>query len=541
MRQPRLRPGELPPRQLFPIAAKYAVVTAVLLVVFLWIVVQSVLGVSREKVDTAINRTGVMAASFARQLDPFWAKSGGYRSEQQVLLEERLRQQAADSPEILDIIVLDALKSKYLGRAGSGNSVEIGEITTVIDSPAAEKAGVTIKSGRLNNRRTRSYECPIVYEDREVGYVVVFLSADSIDELEDQLTSSAIQYVLLALLIGIPVVLIAGWVLTGPIRILKRDMETVAEGDLDHQSSVRTSDELGSLAAAFNRMTHQLADAQEAELRQLSLERDLSIANRIQGSLLPDSVPELTGYELGVHYVSAKEVGGDYYDFIPLEGGRIGIVVADVSGKGIPGSLVMTMTRSLVRMAAHAHPRVGDVLARVNENLSRDMTRGMFVTLIYFDFTPETGKLSVGRAGHNPAYLFQAARGSIGQIQPSGIALGMDKGPLFEESLKVGTFSLEVGDFLVLYTDGVVEAMDVAGNEYTTERFVAVLEAVREYDAQTIVETIVADLAEHTTGADPSDDVTLVILKRVSAGEGEATEPGSGELPLAPDAEDSGP
>ena len=540
MRQPRLRPGELPPRQLFPIAAKYAVVTAVLLVVFLWIVVQSVLGVSREKVDTAINRTGVMAASFARQLDIYWAGPGGLTSDQLEKLEESLRRKAADSPEILDIIILDRLEN-MLANAIGARSATITKFGTEVRSAAAERAGVTIRSGKLNGRRTRSYECPIVYQGSDVAFVIVFLSADSIDELEDQLTSGAIRNVFLALLVGIPIVLLAGWILTGPIRILKRDMETVAEGDLDHQSSVRTSDELGSLAAAFNRMTHQLADAQEAELRQLSLERDLSIANRIQGSLLPDSVPELTGYELGVHYVSAKEVGGDYYDFIPLEGGRIGIVVADVSGKGIPGSLVMTMTRSLVRMAAHAHPRVSDVLARVNENLSRDMTRGMFVTLIYFDFTPETGKLSVGRAGHNPAYLFQAARGSIGQIQPSGIALGMDKGPLFEESLKVGTFSLEVGDFLVLYTDGVVEAMDVAGNEYTTERFVAVLEAVREYDAQTIVETIVADLAEHTAGADPSDDVTLVILKRVSAGEGEATEPGSGELPLAPDAEDSGP
>ncbi len=517
----RHRPGEQVPTQTIPIAVKYAVVTAVLLVVFLIFVARSDLRLSLSSVDREINQTGILAAMFASETDPFWAdnRPSSEKAEAQTKLAAQLRARIEDpaAAEVLDIIIFGPRGETFIERAGAGNKINLENLQP-LQSEEGTRAGVEIQTGFLSTagskRRVRFFERPIQFEGRVVGFVQVFLSADRIDDLERKLSSSVIRNVLIALVIGIPVVLFVGRVLTGPIRELKRDMERVAQGDLDHQSAVRSHDELGSLAAAFNRMTHQLSDAQAQELRRLSLERDLAIATRIQSALLPETLPAIDGYQIAAYYASAKEVGGDYYDFIPLEGDRLGIVVADVSGKGIPGSLVMTMTRSLVRMAAHAHNRVSDLLSVVNESLSRDMTRGMFVTLIYFDFDPASGRLEVGRAGHNPAYLYQAAKGSIGQIQPSGIALGMDPGPLFSQALQIGKFHLEIGDFLVLYTDGVIEAMDVDGNEYTPERFVAVLEAVQEHDAETIVQTVIADLADHTRGAEPSDDVTLLIVKR---------------------------
>ncbi len=519
---PRIRQSELAPAQTIPIAAKYAVVSAILLVSFLVFVAQSDLRLAVATVDEQINRTGIKdAAWLSNEIDPFWAKSEHTDSvAAQSRLEELLRQRIQDpsaKSEVLDISVLGPQKQTFIARAWEGSKLS-WDPTGQYSSEMAAVAGVEIQSGSLTvggrERRVRFFEKPIELDGRVVGYIQVFLSADRIDLLVAELRSSVVTNVLIALVIGIPVVLLVGTFLTRPVRELKRDMETVASGDLSHQSSVRSGDELGSLAAAFNRMTHQLSDAQEQELRRQALERDLSIATRIQSSLLPEKLPQISGYQLAAHYVPAKEVGGDYYDFIALDGHRYGIVVADVSGKGIPGSLVMTMTRSLVRMAAHSHPRVCELLGQVNSNLSRDMTRGMFVTLIYFDFSPTDGRLQVGRAGHNPAYLYQAQKGSIGQIQPSGIALGMDAGPLFDQNLQVGQFYLESGDFLVLYTDGVIEAMDVDGNEYTPERFVAVLEAVKDHDAQTIVQAVIDDLAEHTAGAEPSDDVTLLVLKR---------------------------
>jgi sigma-B regulation protein RsbU (phosphoserine phosphatase) len=314
--------------------------------------------------------------------------------------------------------------------------------------------------------------------------------------------------------VALPIVLFVGFLLTRPVRELKRDMEVVASGNLEHQSSLRSHDELGSLAAAFNRMTHKLADAQQAEIRRQALERELSIATQIQAALLPERVPELPHTELASHCLSAKEVGGDYYDFIPLAGGRLGIVIADVSGKGIPAGLVMTMTRSLVRMAAHVHERVGDLLAAVNASLSRDMTRGMFVTMTYIAYDPASGRIQLGRAGHDPAFLHQSAKGKIGTLQPGGMALGMDSGELFRQSLQVGELTLASGDFLVLYTDGVTEAMDRGGQVFGAERLVAVLERACAEGAAGIVEAVVRDVAAHTAGAEQSDDITMIVLKR---------------------------
>lgn len=508
-----------------PIAVKYAGVTAVLLVTFLLFVARSDLRLAVQTADETINNTGIkLAMMFSEEIEPFWARTGRTGAENseaqeslQAMLGERIAHPAANR-DVLDVVVLGADRQTFIAHGRTGRELTL-ERSRSLETEAATRAGVEVRTGFLSaggrSQRVRFFERPIDFEDRQVGYVQVFLSADAIDRLNSDLTESVLVNCLIALIIGIPVVLLVGSLLTRPVRTLKRDMEAVAAGDLEHQSTVRSRDELGSLAAAFNGMTRRLAEAREQELRTQALERDLSIATRIQSALLPEKLPEIPGYELAAHYVSAKEVGGDYYDFIKLGDDRYGFVVADVSGKGIPGSLVMTMTRSLVRMAARVHPRVSDLLTRVNSSLTRDMTRGMFVTLIYIDFTPSDGKVRIARAGHNPAYLYQAAQGTIGQLAPSGIALGMDA-KVFPDQLQVGEFTLAPGDFLVLYTDGIIEAMDPDANEYTPERFAAVLEAVPEHDAETIVATVVADLADHTMGAEPSDDVTLLVLKRLS-------------------------
>ncbi len=521
----RIRPGEIAPTQMVPIAVKYAGISAILLILFLVFVARSDLRIAVATADERINRNGIqLALMFSEAVDPFWAdgtpetKHSQAQSALQLLLETRIQDPALEE-DVLDVLVFGSDRNLFVARArGSVRRLSF-EREQTLETAAGSRAGVEIRTGFLADQRARFFERPIFHEGNPVGAVQVFLSAAVIDHLGDELQASVLLNGLIALGVGIPVVLLVGTLLTRPIRELKRDMETVAAGDLEHQSAVRSHDELGKLAAAFNRMTHQLAEAQEQELRRQALERELSIATRIQSALLPETLPEVPGYQLSAHYLSAKEVGGDYYDFIPLDGERFGIVVADVSGKGIPGSLVMTMTRSLVRMAASIHPRVSDLLAQVNASLSRDMTRGMFVTMVYLAWDPGSGKIQIGRAGHDPVFLYQASEGAIGQLQPGGIALGMDRGPIFNQNLQVGEVALEPGDFLVLYTDGVTEAMDPEAREYTPERFVAVLEAAKDGSADAIIEAVIQDLAEHTAGAEQSDDVTLLVLKReVAAG-----------------------
>ena len=315
------------------------------------------------------------------------------------------------------------------------------------------------------------------------------------------------------LLLGIPFVPLVGFLLTRPIRRLREDMTLVARGDLQHQSTVSTTDELGALASSFNRMTRFLAEAREQELHAQAVARDLSIATRIQNALLPEELPEISGIEMACYYQPAREVGGDYYDVISLPGGRAGIVVADVSGKGLAGSLVMTMTRSLVRMAARTQLDAASILEEVNASLSRDMTEGMFVTLAWAELDDERSQVRIARAGHNPPLLLRAS-GRVEQFQPGGISLGMDPGPLFSQSLEVSHVDLAPGDSLILYTDGIVEAMNHDGVEYGLERFAQILQNLTAAAPEEVVEGVVTDLARHVAGAEASDDITLVVARR---------------------------
>jgi len=294
-------------------------------------------------------------------------------------------------------------------------------------------------------------------------------------------------------------------------------MVQVSRGNLDHQSTVSTTDELGALASSFNRMTRFLADAREQELHAQAVARDLSIATRIQNALLPETLPEISGIEIARYYQPAKEVGGDYYDVFDLPGDRAGIVVADVSGKGLAGSLVMTMTRSLVRMAARIQPDAASILGEVNASLSRDMTEGMFVTMAWAELDHDRGRVRIARAGHNPPLILRRS-GRVEQFQPEGIALGMDPGPIFRRSLEVSDVDLAAGDSLILYTDGIVEAMDHDGEEYGLKRFARILQSLNEATPDDLVEGVLADLALHVAGAEASDDITLVVARRELTG-----------------------
>lgn len=504
-----------------PIAIKYGVVSALLLIASMVFLGSSVYFVSVRTADREINDKGIKAALLvATSIDPVWAddeRSNDEKSRAQIRVGEQLRdfhaQKGAEG--VLDIVIFEDAKpdSKYVEAASGSNRLDwaAGDL---LESAEADRAGVVVRAGELEGSAFRSYGAPLLLGDERAGYVRVFISAAEIDKLRGELMQSVTLMTLLALLVSIGVGILVGSLLTRPVRVLKSDMAIVARGDLSHKSAVRTGDELEALAHAFNRMTTHLAEAQELEASRKALERELAIATRIQNALLPDEVPEIPGYQLATYYESAKEVGGDYYDFIEIGQNRYGVVVADVSGKGIPGSLVMTMTRSLIRMAARDSGDPARILGRANASLFTDMTRGMFVTCIYCDFDANRGTVAVGRAGHNAAYHYRAAEARLDELQPGGIALGFDPGATFDQNLEIAEYALQPGDFLVLYTDGIIEAMDPEQNEYTPERFAAVLEACHEYTAEEIVATVLADVEEHAQGAEPSDDITLVIIKR---------------------------
>jgi sigma-B regulation protein RsbU (phosphoserine phosphatase) len=263
-------------------------------------------------------------------------------------------------------------------------------------------------------------------------------------------------------------------------------------------------------------MTAGLKTAEEAKLAQKAAEQELALASRIQSRLLPGTPPVIHGLELAVHYVPAKVVGGDYYDFLRLGSEALGLAVADVSGKGVPASLIMTMTRSLLRMAAREARTTARTVELLNRSLTPDLNPGMFVTLAYCIIGLEARTVELVRAGHNPPFLVRAADGKVERLAPRGVGLGLDrKGGLFEAELETARFRLESGDCLVLYTDGVVEAKDRAGKDYGEDRLASVLAASAKGPARGIVDAIVKDVARHERGAEAADDVTIVVVKAV--------------------------
>ncbi|MDJ0837145.1 MAG: SpoIIE family protein phosphatase [Acidobacteriota bacterium] len=245
-------------------------------------------------------------------------------------------------------------------------------------------------------------------------------------------------------------------------------------------------------------------------LAKQALESELSIARDIQRHFLPKESPEMEGWELATRYESARQVGGDFYDFIPFEDGDWGFVIADVAGKGVPASLVMVLARSLVRAVAYEHGKPLPTISRVNDHLLEQVTPDRFLSLFYTVLTPGTGELRYVRAGHNPPFHYHYATGEVTKLSPKGMVIGVSDLLVLEE----GRVTMEPGDCLLLYTDGVTEAMDVLGMDYGEGRLISTLKKNGSQNAELIADAVKADVADFVAGAPPSDDLTLVVLKR---------------------------
>jgi serine phosphatase RsbU (regulator of sigma subunit) len=343
-------------------------------------------------------------------------------------------------------------------------------------------------------------------------YVSVFIKADRLDTIKSALWQRIGIVTLCGAAAGILLTMLITAVLTGPIRELEQDIGQVAEGDLTHQSSVRVRDEIGALAHVFNIMTRNLKTAQNNAVERKAFERELNIAKEIQEKLLPERIPQIPGIDIHSHYKSAKEVGGDYYDFIVIDQTHLGIIVADVAGKGIPGAMVMTMARSLVRLASVRNVSPGDTFKKVNRILAKDIRRGMFVTAAYMVLNVKTKSLRVASAGHNPVVLYRAKSGENELIKPAGIALGFDKGTIFDNHIKEVEVQLEPGDRIVTYTDGVNEAMNNDSEEFGDERFYDLVKKHATKPSKDFVEAIVSALDKHRGKAEQSDDITITTL-----------------------------
>jgi serine phosphatase RsbU (regulator of sigma subunit)/predicted ester cyclase len=243
------------------------------------------------------------------------------------------------------------------------------------------------------------------------------------------------------------------------------------------------------------------------------IDQELQVARRIQHASLPEEVPTLEGWQISPYYQPAREVGGDFYDFHFLSEGRVGLVVGDATGKGVPAALVMSTTCGMLQLAARAldSPSPGEVLEQVNETLFARIPSNMFVTCFYAILEPKSGPLSYANAGHDLPYLWRA--GAAQELRARGMPLGLMPGMHYEQKQIV----LQKGDSTLLYTDGLVEAHDPKGEMFGFPRL-QVLVSEHAEEERSLQEALLEELYSFVgEGWEQEDDITLVTLRRSSS------------------------
>ncbi|MFN0085460.1 MAG: PP2C family protein-serine/threonine phosphatase [Blastocatellia bacterium] len=245
------------------------------------------------------------------------------------------------------------------------------------------------------------------------------------------------------------------------------------------------------------------------------LKAEFDVARRAQEHMLPDAPPTLAGFRISAVCLPSKEVGGDLYDFLRLPDGKTGIVVADVSGKGVPASLYMTLTKGLLDSVSEDKSDPGEILREVNRHLYTVCQRKMFVTLFLGVLDPVGKTLSYARAGHNPPVHRRALDRATSLLKPRGMGLGLNSGRIFDQSLHVDTIRLQSRDKLFFYSDGITEAMNARNDEYGEERLMKLAEKVDDLTAEASLNAVMEDVRMFLGPNPPQDDQTLVVLEVV--------------------------
>lgn len=277
--------------------------------------------------------------------------------------------------------------------------------------------------------------------------------------------------------------------------------------------------DLDDLSVTIEKAIAQIAYIKRMEMEHKQLEGikdDLAVASQIQLSILPRIFPPFPDctdkLDIAASMHAAKDVGGDFYDFFRIDDDHIGFVMADVSGKGIPAAIFMAVSRTVIRTTAIQGMSPSACIARSNTLIAKESSNGMFVTVFYGIYNVKTGEITYCNAGHNSPFILKE-NGKVEELPMStNLIVGIMEGFEFEE----GRCQLEQGDTLFTYTDGVSEAMDVNLKMFGEDRMKASLAKVPHHTCQQIIDTMKADVADFTIGAEQSDDITMLALKRLS-------------------------
>ncbi len=263
-----------------------------------------------------------------------------------------------------------------------------------------------------------------------------------------------------------------------------------------------------SAFALYNAIIYSMANEKKR------LDHDLEIARDIQRILLPSEAPAIDGFQISGINVPARLVSGDYFDYIRVDDERLGVAIADVSGKGVPASLIMAICRSVLRAEAARNPSPADVLRKVNRQLYPDIKEDMFISMAYLILDHHRDSITLARAGHDAPLLYKQQSQTVTPVKSPGMVVGIDSGNVFDRLTVDFAISLERDDCLVLYTDGVTETLNAEEDEFGLDRVIQAVRARANDGAQAIVKKIIQDVRDFTGSLPQNDDITLIAIRK---------------------------
>ncbi|MFH0944349.1 MAG: SpoIIE family protein phosphatase [Planctomycetota bacterium] len=428
--------------------------------------------------------------------------------------KKRLEKLIGGDERILDVLISNPDRTRIIRLASNRTQLDFA------GRSQGSRSGVSIEYGTYTppdgkTHRARSFVANIVNRFGNVdGKVTVVLSEEFIQRQLKDVRTKVIMLAIVFTVLGIGVAFVMGSTITSSLTALTRDVEIISKGNLDHHPRVHTKDEIGVLSRTIERMARGLKEAQEAEVDHQRQKHQLSVALEIQSSLFPEKLPEIEGYEVASHYQPGPEVGGDYYDVFTLPDGRLFLMVASASGKGIPAAMLTAMARSFTTVVSELARSPGDIFKKVNNLLSPDLRRGMYVTAVACVLDPKTGKMIVANAGHNPVIRYVAEKKGVKPLHSDGIALGFDKGPVFDRSLVELEVQLDPGDRIVLCTPGVFGISNREGTELGEANFYRLIAREGAKSSEAFVNLVAHTLEKYVEGGSIDSDITFVTVKR---------------------------
>lgn len=366
---------------------------------------------------------------------------------------------------------------------------------------------------------------PILTGSRRVGTVHTVYSTDVILA---RLTEARRQIVLptvLLLIFGIIAIYLLSNYFVRPIADITHRVRRFTSGDLETELPLEGAEEFFEISRAFNQMMTRLSRDRTNIIAREKMAKEMEVAAQIQKTLLPTELPHLPGLEIEAIYRPAMTVSGDLYDVFEVADGRFCLAIADVSGKGVPASLVMSMVRTVIQVFAHEAESPHSVLIRANEYLLKSIPPGMFITVLLAIYETASRRLKFVSAGHNPMLLFKNSTGEVTSLNPGGMPLGVPSTVKnsFEETLIETALTLDEEDSIFIFTDGISEAVSPDGERFGMERLTASFSAqMKNGHGRKLVhlsEEILREVDRFTGFSPPGDDISFILARRTTVKE----------------------